>query len=167
MFAKGAQPEDVGKEPESPDKPFEISGRSSSLGSATTSNHEPHDSRLAVRWSRARCRTRRIAAALHHRSWRPQQWTAQCPGPTRHGQVEDIDEGEVVGAIRVIAAHPTNPDVVYIGAVNGGIWRTEHARDPHPGWSAETDDQPSLSIGALEFDPTDATGRTLVAGLGP
>ncbi len=93
-------------------------------------------------------------------------WEAQGPGPNTMGQVEGIQDGEVVGAINTAAAHPTNADILYAGAVNGGIWRTEDATAASPAWIHQTDAQGSLSIGALEFDPTDATHQTLVAGTG-
>src|SRR5262249_18259227 len=39
--------------------------------------------------------------------------------------------------------------------------------DPNgPRWKPLTDDQASLSIGALVFDPTDSSLRTLLAGIG-
>ena len=73
---------------------------------------------------------------------------------------------EVVGAIHTVAAHPTDANILYVGGVNSGIWRTSNATAPSPNWTPLTDNFPSLSIGALEFDPTDATRRTLVAGIG-
>ncbi len=93
-------------------------------------------------------------------------WQAQGPGPNTLGQVENISDGEVVGAIHTAAPHPTNADILYAGAVNGGIWRTDNATATSPIWVQQTDPETSLSIGALEFDPTDATHRTLVAGIG-
>ena len=93
-------------------------------------------------------------------------WVPQGPGPAYNGQVEGINNKEVVGAIHAIAPHPTNPDILYIGAANGGIWRTDNARSASPTWVPLTDQYPSLSIGALEFDPTDPTHNTLVAGIG-
>jgi photosystem II stability/assembly factor-like uncharacterized protein len=95
-----------------------------------------------------------------------QQWTPQAPGPNTKGQVEEIDDGEVVGAIKTVAAHPTNPNIVYVGAVNGGLWRTNNGMAPSPSWEHLADNQQSLSIGALEFDPNDSTSRTLIAGNG-
>ena len=74
--------------------------------------------------------------------------------------------GEVVGAVKAVAAHPANPDIVYVGSVNGGVWRTRNAQNATPTWEQLTDAQLSLSIGALEFDPTDSTHRTLVTGTG-
>src|SRR6266545_327481 len=95
------------------------------------------------------------------------QWTAQGPGPTQNGQVEHVTpNNEVVGAIHAVAAHPTDSNIHYVGAVNGGIWRTGNATAASPTWTPLTDNFASLSIGALEFDPTDPTRRTLVAGIG-
>jgi hypothetical protein len=94
-------------------------------------------------------------------------WTAQGPGPTRNGPVENVTpNNEVVGAIHTVAAHPTDANILYVGGVNSGIWRTGNATAASPTWTPLTDNFPSLSIGALEFDPTDATRRTLVAGIG-
>lgn len=96
----------------------------------------------------------------------PAVWQAQGPGPNTLGQVENITNRQVVGAINVVAPHPTNADVMFVGAVNGGVWRTTNATAAVPTWTQQTDTLPSLSIGALEFDPTDASRRTLVAGFG-
>jgi hypothetical protein len=93
-------------------------------------------------------------------------WTPQGPRPSTRGQVEGIADGEVVGAIQALAPHPTDTNVLFVGAVNGGIWRTGNALAARPGWTVCTDRQLSLSIGALEYDPTDANNRTLVAGTG-
>jgi hypothetical protein len=102
-----------------------------------------------------------------------QSWFPRAPGPNTHGQVENIADGEVVGAINAVAAHPKDPNILYVGTVNGGIWRTGNgmAAIPKgtaegPSWEHQTDSQRSLSIGALEFDPTDHTNQTLVAGTG-
>jgi Big-like domain-containing protein len=94
-------------------------------------------------------------------------WTAQGPGPTVNGQVDNVTpNNEVVGAIHAVAAHPTDGNILYVGGVNSGIWRTGNAAAASPSWTPLTDNFPSLSIGALEFDPTDPTRRTLVAGIG-
>jgi photosystem II stability/assembly factor-like uncharacterized protein len=93
-------------------------------------------------------------------------WVAQGPGVAQSGQVEGIINSEVVGAIHTVAAHPTNPDILWVGAANGGIWKTTNATSASPNWAPQTDFEPSLSIGALELDPTDATNQTLVAGVG-
>ena len=96
----------------------------------------------------------------------PLVWVAHGPGPNTQGQVENITDREVVGAIHAIAPHPTDVNVVYVGAVNGGVWKTANAMAASPNWQRMTDTEESLSIGALEFDPADATSQTLVAGTG-
>ncbi|HEX5081357.1 MAG TPA: RTX toxin, partial [Blastocatellia bacterium] len=94
-------------------------------------------------------------------------WTAQGPNPIRNGQTENVSpNNEVVGAIHTVAPHPTDANILYIGGVNSGVWRTGNAKAASPNWTPLTDNFPSLSIGALEFDPTDPTNRTLVAGIG-
>lgn len=91
-------------------------------------------------------------------------WVPQGSAPTRNGQVEGILNGEAVGAIQAVAAHPSDPNIVYVGAVNGGIWRTLNATAPSPTWTPLTDTNGSLSVSSLTFDPTDANFQTLVAG---
>src|SRR5512134_3531971 len=95
-------------------------------------------------------------------------WGVQGPGPSHNGQVEGIPNRPVTGAINALAPHPTNPDILYLGAVNGGVWRTTNATAASPTWTPLMDAQGSLSIGrdALQFDPTDPTRNTLVAGSG-
>ena len=89
------------------------------------------------------------------------------PGDTIDpGDFDYTDENPVIGAVNVVVAHPTNREIIYVGATNGGIWKTTDATDFAPHWEPLTDQFPSLSIGALEFDPTDASGNTLVAGIG-
>ena len=97
----------------------------------------------------------------------PGSWAAEGPGPIRYGQVENVSpDNEVGGAIHTVAAHPTDANILYIGAVNGGVWKTTNATVASPTWTAQTDIHGSLSIGALDFDPTDGTDNTLWAGIG-
>jgi hypothetical protein len=93
-------------------------------------------------------------------------WTSQGPARVTGGQVEGIANSPVIGAVQAIVAHPTDPAVLWIGAVNGGIWKTTNALDIGPTWVPLTDGHASLSIGALALDPTDSTHQTLVAGVG-
>ena len=92
-------------------------------------------------------------------------WVSQGPGATQNGQVENITpNNEVIGAIHAVVAHPTDPDIMYIAAVNGGIWRTTDATSASPDWEPLTDDLSSLSMGALEMDP--GNNQVLLAGVG-
>jgi photosystem II stability/assembly factor-like uncharacterized protein len=94
-------------------------------------------------------------------------WQAQGPAYSIYGQTEHIlGMDPVCGAVHAIAAHPTNPDILYAGAVNGGVWRTTNATASNPSWTPLTDRFPTLSIADVKFDPTDPSHRTLVAGTG-
>ena len=95
-------------------------------------------------------------------------FVAQGPSPATGGQVENLTSADhVSGGVEVVVPHPSNAQKLWIGAVNGGVWMTSNATAASPSWTPLTDSQPSLSIGALELDPTDGTDpRTLVAGFG-
>jgi hypothetical protein len=94
-------------------------------------------------------------------------WIARGPRPILGAQVENAAPNSATsGAIKAVAAHPTNANIIYVGAVNGGIWKTVNGTAPSPSWTPLTDQQASLSIGALKFDPTDKTNNTLLAGTG-
>ncbi len=94
-------------------------------------------------------------------------WTPQGPGPSRSGQVEHISpNNEVVGAINAVAPHPTDPNTLFVGGANGGVWRTRNAAAASPSWTPLTDQLSSLSIGALAFDLLDPAFNTVWAGVG-
>src|SRR5437016_3327768 len=52
---------------------------------------------------------------------------------------------------KAAAGAPQSPGVFYIGAVNGGVWRTD---DYGRTWTPIFDDQPSASIGAIAVAPS-------------
>lgn len=120
----------------------------------------------AISLSSVRGRVRISVSSLESRI-APAAWIPQGPSPSLNGQTENIpDSNPVSGAIHVVQAHPTNADIVYIGSVNGGIWKTTNATSASPTWTNLTDSQASQSIGAIEFDPTDPTFNTIYAGFG-
>jgi hypothetical protein len=87
------------------------------------------------------------------------------PAAIINGQVEKVTpNNEVSGAIHTVLTHPTNANIMYIGAANGGIWRTTNALQSQPHWQPMTDHLPSLSIGAMAMDPNNPS--RIVAGIG-
>eukprot|EP01129_Flabellula_baltica_P016786 TRINITY_DN9107_c0_g1_i1.p1 TRINITY_DN9107_c0_g1~~TRINITY_DN9107_c0_g1_i1.p1 ORF type:complete len:899 (-),score=206.98 TRINITY_DN9107_c0_g1_i1:9-2705(-) len=92
----------------------------------------------------------------------------QTAGPSRisGGQVENIVDRPVAGAVNRLLPHPMDSSILYAASVNGGIWKTENAYDDVPHWEPLTDDLPSGSIGALQFDYSDKTFNTIIAGVG-
>jgi subtilisin-like proprotein convertase family protein len=53
-----------------------------------------------------------------------------------------------------VAAHPTNPDILYIGAASGGVWKTTNATSANPTWTPLTDNQAALTTGAIALAPS-------------
>ncbi len=72
------------------------------------------------------------------------RWRALGPEGTRsHGN-------RTSARVSSIAIHPTNPNVIYIGAAGGGVWRTD---DAGATWRPLTDNECSLSMGSVAIDP--------------
>jgi hypothetical protein len=93
-------------------------------------------------------------------------WVSRGPAPTQSAQVRVPPDNEVAGAVHRIAAHPTNPNIIVIGSVNGGVWATTDGTAARPTWRPLTDGLPSQSIGDVVFDPTDPNRQTLLVGTG-
>lgn len=93
-------------------------------------------------------------------------WTALGPDRIPGGQT-DTTRGPrttVSGRISAIAVDPANPDVVYAGGAQGGVWKSTNATSASPTWAALTDSQPSLAVGTIAIDPADS--RIIYVGTG-
>ena len=92
-------------------------------------------------------------------------WTLQGPGPINNGQQFVITPNNpVTGGGHAVAPHPTNPNIIYFGGINAGVWRTNNALAVQPTWTPLTDFQPSLNIGALALDRNNP--EVIIAGTG-
>ena len=81
-------------------------------------------------------------------------WVPIGPAPIINGQAEGIESADgdnpVSGSIADIAPSVSNPDVIYVAATNGGVWKTEDATAATPHWVPLTDFAlPSLSLGSV------------------
>lgn len=65
------------------------------------------------------------------------------------------------GRVKSLAMHPSDSDVLYAGAANGGVWKTTNGGDS---WRATWKFQDSLAIGALAVAPSN--GNVVYAGTG-
>jgi hypothetical protein len=77
-------------------------------------------------------------------------WTSIGPAPIPDGQTQS-PRTAVSGRTVAIAVHPTNPDIVYVGAAQGGLYRSV---DGGTIWTPLTDNALSLASGAIAIDPT-------------
>lgn len=95
-------------------------------------------------------------------------FNSEGPGPAIGprdlvGSGDNPPNGTVAGAVEAIAPDPSNSNIIYIGSVGGGIWKTTNGGTT---WTPLTDQNLSLSINSLALDPTDPTHQTLIAGNG-
>ena len=67
------------------------------------------------------------------------------------------------GRTRALSGVPTQPNVFYIGAVNGGVWKSD---DYGRTWNPIFDAQPTQSIGAIAVAPSDPNTIYVASGEG-
>lgn len=56
------------------------------------------------------------------------------------------------GRVTAIAVHPTNPDIVYVGAAQGGVYRSTNGGTS---WTPLMEQAHSLAVGAIAISPSD------------
>jgi photosystem II stability/assembly factor-like uncharacterized protein len=92
-------------------------------------------------------------------------WTNIGPQPSDSGP-DQFEFGFTSGRIGALAVDPTNPNIVYVGGAQGGIWKTTNGGT---NWTPLTDSQASLAVGAIAIDPTSCTPgpcQTIYVGTG-
>lgn len=116
--------------------------------------------------STSRMPAKRPLPTVNSNAWQPQgPGAAGRNGGLLDGQVENVEPNNAVsGAIHTVLAHPTDADILYIGATNGGVWKTTNATATNPDWIPLTDDMGAMSIGAMAFDRNDP--EIVLVGLG-
>lgn len=67
----------------------------------------------------------------------------------------------IEGRITTVAIHPQNPQIVFAGTANGGVWRSTNFCQT---WTSVFDNQNTSSIGAIAIDPSNAS--TVYCGTG-
>jgi hypothetical protein len=78
-------------------------------------------------------------------------WTELGPNPIPNGQVDNGPQTPVSGRTTAIAVHPSNPDIVYVGTAQGGLYRSINGGTT---WTPMMDDALSLAIGAVAIAPS-------------
>ena len=86
-------------------------------------------------------------------------WIEQGPGRSNSiGRI--VGYAPFGGAVNAIVAHPFDANTIYVGTVNGGVWRSIDAGQT---WTPLTDQFPSLAISALALSTHDADGNAVTA----
>ncbi|HEV2113459.1 MAG TPA: hypothetical protein VGR50_04875, partial [Terriglobales bacterium] len=67
----------------------------------------------------------------------------------------------VSGRVSALAVDPTDPNTVYLGGAEGGVWKTTNGG---ANWTPLTDGQASLATGSIAIDPQNHT--TIYVGTG-
>jgi len=67
-------------------------------------------------------------------------------------KLRNIGPAFTSGRVGDIAIHPKQPDVWYVAAASGGLWKTLNGGIT---WASIFDEQPSYSIGCVSLDPRD------------
>ena len=80
-------------------------------------------------------------------------WTEIGPSPIPNGQT-GATTSTVSGRTVAIAVHPTDPNKVYVGTAQGGLYRS---LDGGATWTPLMDSALSMAIGAVAIDPSDTT----------
>lgn len=88
-------------------------------------------------------------------------WLQLGPTSVPFGHTDSDSRVIASGRITSIAIDHKHPDIIYLGAALGGIWKTI---DSGRNWKAKSDQNESLAIGALVMDPIH--NNILYAGTG-
>jgi len=86
-------------------------------------------------------------------------WTAIGPAPIPNGQT--AGGNPVSGRVTAIAVHPTNPNTVYVGTAQGGVYRS---LDGGTTWTQMMDSALTQSVGAVAIAPSNPS--TVYIGTG-
>src|SRR2546421_284497 len=98
-------------------------------------------------------------AALEHARKMPttaeaSNWVQSGPTVIPKGQTYDTNTPpatvQMTGRITSIVVDPTDPNTIYVGAAQGGVWKTT---DRGRTWNPKTDHEDSLATGAIAIDP--------------
>ena len=85
-------------------------------------------------------------------------WISIGPAPIMPGTGTSV---QVSGRVTAIAVHPTAPQTIYVGAAQGGVYRS---LDGGTTWTPIMDSAMSLAIGAIAIDPLQPS--TIYVGTG-
>ena len=83
-------------------------------------------------------------------------WVSQGPTASPGGYIG-------MGRINCIAFHPTNPNIFWVGAPAGGLWKTTNGGQT---WSTNTDNLPVIGVSDIVLDPVNPNIMYIATGDG-
>lgn len=89
---------------------------------------------------------------------RSTSWTSANPNGMFYART---GANYISGRTNAIAFHPTDPNIIYIGAAGGGVWKTTNGGSA---WQALTDNLTSTACGTVVVDPNNP--NTIYFGTG-
>jgi hypothetical protein len=140
--------------------------------SAADLRHRAYQAKMQARAARA------FRAAAHPNAQPPQSnggWVPLGPVPLASDATGDgfQNYNQVSGRATAVAIDPADPsgNTVYIGGAQGGVWKSLNGADLTANsvtWTALSDDQATLSIGAIAIQPgnTNPANSVIVVGTG-
>ncbi len=93
-------------------------------------------------------------ARLQANEWSP-------VGPQEFPTSPDPTSGHGLGRINCVAFHPTDPNTLWIGASNGGVWKTTNNG---ASWTPLTDDMPMMRVSHIAVDPKNPDNIYIATG---
>jgi hypothetical protein len=145
-------------------------------GRTAPSGTSPADLRLRAHRRKMQMRTMRaqtaVAAGLSAAT-ASGGWVSLGPAPMTSDAGNGQDYGLVTGRVNAIAVDPADPtgNTVYVGGALGGLWRSQNAASGSFGnatgvtWVSLTDNQPTLSFGAIALQPGNVNAATRLSNV--
>jgi hypothetical protein len=147
--ARGLAPDGPG--PEAGDTAPETPTSAKSRGAAKAAKAAaPASADLADAGMQAAAMLAAAAAAPLPLPLLPPAWRPLGPSEIPNGQTYGASRVTVAGRVAAIAVDPSNRNHLLVGAAGGGIWESF---DSGASWAARGDHLPTLTTGAMAFDP--------------
>ena len=91
-----------------------------------------------------------IRQQVHRRNPEIGRWVSI--GPKRIDDIPNYGWSQASGRLSMIQVHPTNPSTLYVGAQNGGVWKSTNGGNS---WFSVWQNLPTQQIAAIALDPSD------------
>ncbi len=82
------------------------------------------------------------------------------------GPQENLTEAKNnMGLVACLTSDPNNQDIIYAGAITGGLWKTTNPLDSYPHWECLTDDYAGMGVTDVLVHPNNSNVLYIVTGI--